>query len=209
VIDNSSPCFKLLGSSERWHVVTGEGQAGGLVWTDAVQQATAGTWARWEINLTAAGQYLVEYYAVAAYATFASTRYTVRHQGTESPLVIDQSAGGTGWRSLGTFELGAGSDQFVAVYDNTTTAVGAGQRIVADAIRLTPVTGSASPGDLDGDPDGSGRDPLLPRAGSGDETSLLAGGCAVGHQPAARAPWVLTLMLLGWRVCRRRPSSRP
>lgn len=208
VVDNSGACFQVLGQSQRWHVVTGEGEAGGLLWTDAVQQAEASTWARWGINLAAAGRYSVEYHAVAAYAELASTRYVVRHQGTESPLVIDQSAGGTGWRSLGTFEFDAGPGQFIAVYDNTTTAAGAGRRIVADAVRLTPATGSAPGGGLVGDPDATGSDPLLPRAGSGEEPSLLAGGCAVGHRPAAPAVWLLLLMLLGWRLRRQRPPAR-
>ena len=138
IIDDGSPCFDLFGPSARWHAVSGKGNATDLLWTEAAQRTTASNWARWNVKLAAAKDYTVKYYAVDAYAMFKSARYVVRHAGKNTTLTVDQSSGGSGWRTLGTFSFAAGGDQYVAVYDNTAAAVASGQRIVVDAVRLDP-----------------------------------------------------------------------
>ncbi len=144
VIDESSTCFELYGPAQYWRTVTGQGHMGGLRWTNATQQSAPSNWARWQIKLAAAGSYTVQYYAVAAYAKFKSTRYVVRHAGKDKTLIVDQSAGGTGWRTLGTFNFAAGGGQHVSINDDTASPVAQDQHITADAIKLFPA-GSPPP----------------------------------------------------------------
>jgi MYXO-CTERM domain-containing protein len=139
VIDEAGPCFTAHGPEEYWRSVSGQGQGGGLRWTNATQQASPSNWARWEIILAAAGKYTVYYYAVTAYAVFDATRYVLHHDGIDSTLTVDQSVGGTGWRSLGEFSFAKGGSQHLSVYDNTAKPVGQDQHIIADAIKLVPV----------------------------------------------------------------------
>ena len=144
MIDESSTCFEQYGPAQYWRVVTGQGHMGGLRWTNATQQSAPSNWARWQIKLAAAGSYTVQYYAVAAYAMFKSTRYVVRHAGKDQTLIVDQSAGGTGWRTLGTFDFAAGGGQHVSINDDTASPVAQDQHITADAIKLFPA-GSPPP----------------------------------------------------------------
>ena len=141
IIDDTDTCFSAFGNAEYWRTVEGEGNAGSLRWTNAFESDSPSNWARWNIELTEGGRYRVEYYHVAEWALFDSTRYTIKYGEMEEELFIDQSAGETGWQLLGEYEFNEGRGQHVSVYDNSPVAVADGQHIIADAIRLVRVDG--------------------------------------------------------------------
>jgi len=136
VLDDSGPCFAAYGPPEYWRTES-VGHDGSTHWTNAFQSDTPGNWARWSVALADAGEYRVEVNIVDAHAEYGAVRYTVRHDGTESDVIIDQRAARDGWVELGVFPFAAGQDQQVSIFDNYDVTVPADQHIVADAIRLT------------------------------------------------------------------------
>ncbi|MCK5798821.1 MAG: transglycosylase SLT domain-containing protein, partial [Deltaproteobacteria bacterium] len=128
-IDEKGSCFELHGPSTYWRSVTNEGLGGHLYWTNATKQSAPSNWARWSINLSAAGKYEVFYYAVATFAVFAETRYVLHHGAQDTTLLVDQGRGGAGWRSLGVFDFSAGTGQHLSVYDNTPQTIASDQHI--------------------------------------------------------------------------------
>ncbi len=139
-IDEMGSCFELHGPSTYWRSVTNGGLGGHLYWTNATKQSAPSNWARWSINVSAAGKYEVFYYAIPTYAVFAQTRYVLHHGAQDTTLLVDQGRGGAGWRSLGVFAFNAGTGQHLSVYDNTPQTVAGDQHIIADAIKLVAVT---------------------------------------------------------------------
>jgi hypothetical protein len=137
VLDDQGACFHLFGTKEYWRTEN-KGYDGKLHWTNAWKTSTPDNWAWWRVHLQEGGEYLVEYYAVPEFAVFKKTHYVVRAGGASQTLTVDQSVA-DGWASLGTFTFAGGGDQWVAVYDDTSSTVADDQHIVADAIRLTRV----------------------------------------------------------------------
>ncbi|MFT6398072.1 MAG: murein DD-endopeptidase MepM/ murein hydrolase activator NlpD [Bradymonadia bacterium] len=147
IIDNGdAACFAAFGSATYWRPVTGRGQGGSFIWTHGFEADAPSNWARWSVDLTAAGTYRVEasnlsdWIAENGFNQSEIVRYRVRHAGTETDVVLDQGDG-EAWLALGEFEFAAGGDQWVAFFDNTGDASAAEAKIVADAIRLSPATG--------------------------------------------------------------------
>jgi MYXO-CTERM domain-containing protein len=139
IIDETSPCFVAFGASQYWRRVDNAGVAGSLLWTNVFQATSPSNWARWNVNLEAGGEYVVEYYRTPEYAIYDAARYEIRANGSSETVYLDQSAGDQGWQQVGTFEFAAGSDQWVSIYDDVDAEVPSGQRIVVDALRLRPV----------------------------------------------------------------------
>ncbi len=139
VVDNEGHCFELRGNAATWRNVTTAGQGGSLRWTYAYDGANPDGIARWNLDLTAAGKYKLEAHIVAAHGKSKKARYVVRHKGSQKEVRLDQSAG-AGWRSLGEFDFAAGKDQWLELYDNTGESLSAQLPLMADAIRLSPVT---------------------------------------------------------------------
>ncbi len=137
VIEEDASCFSAFGPNQFWRDVEGEGHAGSLLWTNAFENDAPSNWARWNLDLSAEGDYDVDVYLEPAYAIHSATRYEVRHSGEQSVLTIDQSAS-SGWTPLGRFAFSAGADQWVAVYDNVAGAVAPDQHIAVDALRVAP-----------------------------------------------------------------------
>lgn len=137
LVDDASPCFRAFGPSNYWRIVDGEGEGGRLRWTNAFASAEPDNWARWTLNLAAAGDYEVEVRTGGAYGIWPRTRYTVRHAGAEDDVIIDQSAV-DGWQSLGVFAFAAGEGQSVDVFDNYDGDVPGDQHILVDAVRVRP-----------------------------------------------------------------------
>lgn len=139
VIDDNEACITYFGSSAYWRKEQGVGYGGGLHWTNAFDSDKPGNWARWNLTFAQAGSYLVEIYLEPAFAVATGVRYEVRHSGVVDTLVVNQSAG-NGWVQLGTpstYDFAAGSDQWIAVYDDKK-GVADDQHIAVDALRLTP-----------------------------------------------------------------------
>ena len=136
ILDDSGPCFQKFGSAMYWRQVDGEGENGGLHWTNAYDDMTPGNWARWQIHLSEAGEYLLEVSVSPQYGICTQTPYLVRHSENETSVTLDQSSPDY-WQSLGTFNFAAEGVQYVDVYDNIPGWSLQDQRITADAIRLT------------------------------------------------------------------------
>lgn len=137
-IDNQSKCFRAFGPAAYWHEES-TGSGGTLYWTGASEKAVPSNWAWWRLELAAAGDYRVEYYANSTYGNFAKARYTVVADGVSRVLTVNQSRG-SGWTALGTFHFAAGGGQFVRLDDNASPPVDPAARVLADAVRLVPVT---------------------------------------------------------------------
>lgn len=137
-VDNGSSCFSAFGNSDYWRSVPGAGHGGSLIWTNAFQADSPSNWARWHLDVAAAGDYAVEVAVDPSWGVYGDARYSVFHAGAEDVVNVDQGAS-TGWLRLGVFNFAAGAGQHVNVYDNAVGPVGAEQHIVADAVRLVPL----------------------------------------------------------------------
>ncbi|MGB0591989.1 MAG: peptidoglycan DD-metalloendopeptidase family protein [Myxococcota bacterium] len=149
-LDDSGPCFSRWGSADYWRSVSGAGEGGGFIWTNGWESDTPGNWARWHLFLESGGKYAVQVSVVSPYNASTSVPYTIRHQGGEDTVVLDQSAG-EGWRSLGVFDFAAGGDQHISVFDNTGETA-ADRHITVDAVRLIPSGSSGSGPEPEPDP---------------------------------------------------------
>ena len=147
VDDSDSACFHAFGSGTYWRPVSGYGQNGAFIWTHGFVADEPSNWARWDIDMDAAGRYKVEasnlsdWIAANGFYQSRVLRYRVRHGGMETDIVVEQGDG-DGWLTLGDFDFAAGGDQWVAVYDNTGEDGGLEAKIVVDAVRLTPAGGA-------------------------------------------------------------------
>lgn len=137
IIDNASSCFQMFGPAQYWRSESA-GYDGNLRWTNAYTQTAPYNWAWWQFNFQEEGDYLLEWYATPAYAIYANTQHEIVADGTVYQQVINQSTG-NGWTTIGTYHFAAGGRQHIALYDSGTSSTPSGQRIVADAIRVTRV----------------------------------------------------------------------
>ena len=136
-IHHRDPCFQKFGSDDFWRRVDSGGIDGGYWWTNAFRANEPSNWARWNIELEVDGNYLVEYSSPSQHSVFDSVRYNIRHDQTISEVIADPTSHSGPWHVLGEFEFAAGTDQWVAVYDNYDFDVASNQHIAVDAIRLT------------------------------------------------------------------------
>jgi hypothetical protein len=138
VVDDDHACFDLGGTPSYLHAEDGQGHAGDLVWTHTTSDARVDNSATWTLSLARAGTYRVEAFVDGDVAGARQAKYRVRHGGTTTEVVLDQSARG-GWRSLGEFAFVRGGDQRVFLGDNTGEAGSLRRKLVFDAVRVTPV----------------------------------------------------------------------
>ncbi len=179
VIDDGDACFQGGGDAQFLRRPTDAGEGGDLVWTHTTDHAVENNFGHWTLNASEAGRYQIEVSTPAAYAQSTQALYRVRANGSETDVVIDQTAV-DGWQSLGEFELAAGGDQYVHAPDNTGEPGSANVQIVFDAVRVTRIV------------DGTPPDTTRPAP---DEP----GGCSTG---GGSAGWLALLGLFG--LVRRR-----
>ena len=213
MIDDSDACFTAFGPSPYWRIVEGEGHRGGLKWTNAFASGAPSNWARWNIDLSSAGDYQIEVATGGSYGVFAETRYGIRHDGVEDTIIVDQSLV-SGWQDLGVYSFEAGGDQWVAVYDNYSTNVQDDLHIMADAIRVTPyvepvippapVPPLSSGADADGVPIGEVPAGAVKSAARRAELAAVSvsGGCSATGADGSLLP--LAYLFLALFGCRRR-----
>jgi hypothetical protein len=115
VIRETSPCFHREGKTG-WRTATDAAHAGSLIFTTAKEGTTPVSWAMWRVLLASAGRYEVSVFVDPAYARFDAARYKVFSDGEIHPLRVDQSAA-DGWTSLGVYDFGGGTSQYVRVSD--------------------------------------------------------------------------------------------
>jgi hypothetical protein len=172
VIDQRTACYLAGGDPRYWHREAG-GYNDNREFTQTTKARAPANFARWLLRATRATTYTIEAHITggAAHAT-----YEIVHAGTTDRVDIDQSTA-DGFVSLGEFALAAdGSDEYVQLGDNTGTE---GEKLVADALRVTATDGGGSDG------------------GNGGG---IFGGCAAG---GGRGGGALILLALGLILRRR------
>ncbi len=204
VIDDGDPCFAAGGPAATLRAVNDAGEGSGLIWTHTTDATAIGNFARWDLDFAAAGSDRVEVYTDTAYAQATRAAYVV-HAGSAAPatVVIDQRAV-DGWQTLGVFDFAAGGDQWILLGDDTGDA---GQQLVFDAVRVTPIADAGDGSDGDGSA-GDGSDGV-----GGDGGPRMDAGCAAsGGGAGATAVLVLAGLFSASRArrgLRRRAHPRP
>jgi hypothetical protein len=118
IVDDVDPGFVKGGATAGWRTVA-EGYNGRLTWTYNNRTTQANyNWARWYPTLQAAW-YEVFVYIPDRYTTTAQARYWVRHAGGYTLRIVNQSANGGNWVSLGTFRFAGNSNDYVSLADIT------------------------------------------------------------------------------------------
>jgi hypothetical protein len=187
ILDDLDGCTQIMGPTRYWRHEVDEGFGESLFWTNATESEEVSNWARWQIDLLEAGQYELEVFVAPEFAVHQAARYELQHAGELISIEIDQSAA-DGWHSMGLFDFAAGREQHLALFDNSDQEVGEGQRIVADAIRLT----------RSGEPEPEEPEPEEPEYGD------LTGGCqSGGGKSSGGAMLCLALALLILRKSKR------
>jgi len=136
LVDDTSPGFSRGGSSTGWRTVA-EGYGGRLTWTwnnDYVR--TNYNWARWYPDL-APGRYEVFVYIPYRYTTTSQARYWVSHRDGYTLRVVNQSANGDRWISLGTYWFRGTRDDYVSLSDVTYEAY-VSRLVGFDAVKWEP-----------------------------------------------------------------------
>jgi hypothetical protein len=136
IVDDASPGFIKGGAPASWRVVP-EGYNGQMLWTKNNYWARPYyNWAQWHPTLTP-GRYEVFVHIPINYSTTTSARYWVSHRDGYSLQVVDQSAYGGTWVSLGTYWFrGIGAD-YVSLADVTDEPY-LTSKIAFDAVRWDP-----------------------------------------------------------------------
>ncbi len=149
VLEETDTCFTKGGPLPYWRVGIG-GENNLHVWTGTTAADDAVNFVEWQLGFDEPGSYLLELSLVGG--TSKQAVYVVDHAGTSEAVVVDQAAA-NGYVELGTFAFDA-NDSVQRVYLADNTGEEGGERIVADALRVTRVDGQ---GPLPGaDPNGNG-----------------------------------------------------
>lgn len=142
-LDEDDGCTTLGGDTRWWRAVEGAGAEGDLAWTGTTTSAAPSNFARWTLDVEAAGAYELSVWVDAATASASGARYTVTSADGASAVMLNQAAVTTsGFVSLGRFALAPGRPQSVRVDDNTGVR---GEQLVVDALRVRPVTTTPPP----------------------------------------------------------------
>jgi len=118
IVDDTDPGFVTGGPASGWRTAP-EGYGGHLTWTQNNDRAWANyNWARWYPSLES-GRYEVLAYIPERYTTTSNARYWIAHAGGFTLRVVDQSANGGRWVSLGTYYFESGGGDYVSLSDVT------------------------------------------------------------------------------------------
>jgi hypothetical protein len=121
VVDDTSAGFVKGGSPTGWRTAA-EGYGGQLTWTrNNDWQRPNYNWARWYPNL-APGWYEVFVFIPERYTTTAHAQYWVSHADGFTSRIVNQSATGNQWVSLGTYRFRGTHDDYVSLNDVTGEA---------------------------------------------------------------------------------------
>jgi hypothetical protein len=208
VLEETDTCFIKGGPLPFWRVGIG-GESNLHVWTGTTDNADPANFAEWTLQFDHAGEYKLEVSVHSGTSTQA--RYLVEHAGMTDEVVIDQSAA-DGFVELGTFDFAASGPQRVYLGDHTGEA--GGERLVADALRVTPMDISGGGGEGGGSvgSSGVGGDGLGGEGGDGvgHFSGGVEGGCATAPtKPRSESRWLaVSLAAAAFALARRRRSMR-
>jgi murein DD-endopeptidase MepM/ murein hydrolase activator NlpD len=143
LVDDPELLVTPTGRMEWWHLETGVGHEGDMVWTQNTL-SRRDNYAKWKLSFPGAGWYKVEAFIPDFNIQKATTRarYVIAAKGqTHPPIEINQSASGGKWVSVGTFEFNASNDgsEYAELSDVTGEAT-ISRNVLFDAIRVTPST---------------------------------------------------------------------
>jgi len=136
IVDDTDAGFVKNGSSTGWRTAA-EGYGGHLTWTrNNNQRRDNYNWARWYPDL-APGRYEVFVYIPERYTTTSKARYWVSHRDGYKLRLVDQSANGSRWVSLGTYWFRGTRDDHVSLSDVTYEPY-LSRLIAFDAVKWVP-----------------------------------------------------------------------
>ena len=136
-IVDAGDCFELFGPEQYWRRAE-VGHGGSLYWTDGFVSERPSNWARWTVVVPVAGSYRVETAVDPEYAQSRRAPWSVTDVDGRSEMTVDLTSG-VAWVPLGEFHFEAGRSYPVEVYDNSGDLEGEPRRIMADAVRITPL----------------------------------------------------------------------
>lgn len=142
VLDDEGACFQAFGDLDYWRDED-DGYGGRLLWTNAWETDVPDNWAWWQVHLSEAGTYAVEAWIDPDWVVYDDVRYVILADGVEHGLRVDPTST-DGWLSLGSYAFAAGGGQHVAVWDDSDGDIASGQKLVADAVRLTCLSGDCA-----------------------------------------------------------------
>lgn len=144
IIEEASACYEDAGGASGWRIVADAGHDG-LRWTYAWDGDTPDNSAQWRIELSEPGTYRVEIYGDdSGYFATTRARYTVRHAGEDTEVIVDQTQL-DGFTTLGELTFVADGEEHVRLDDNTGEPLADQVQIGFDAIRLTRVVDTEDP----------------------------------------------------------------
>jgi len=207
MLEETDTCFTKGGPLSYWRVGIG-GENNLHVWTSTTAQPEAVNFADWQLFFDEPGDYLLEVSLVAGSSKTAS--YTIDHAGKTDIVTVDQSTA-NGFVPLGTFDFDGGDfdgGEMQGVFLGDNTGEADGERLVADALRLTRVGGDPV------GPGGGGAGAAAATGGSSAGGSAEGGagggpndpddGCsATAAGPKGSRAWLLLLVMLGFARRRR------
>jgi hypothetical protein len=136
IVDNGDAGFTRGGSPSGWRIAY-EGYQGDLLWTQNNDRVRSNyNWARWYPKLKAR-RYEVFVYIPERYSTTARARYWISHAGGYTLRIVDQSARGSQWVSLGTYRFRGNSRDYVSLADVTYEPY-LSRLIAFDAVKWVP-----------------------------------------------------------------------
>lgn len=118
VVDDTDPGFVKGGAAGSWRIED-EGYGNDLTWTRNNDKIRSNyNWARWYPSLSP-GRYEVFVYVPERFTTTSSARYWVAHRHGYTLRIVDQSANGDRWVSLGTYSFSGTDGDYVSLSDVT------------------------------------------------------------------------------------------
>ena len=140
VVDDSDTGFSRVGPLDRWQAGA-EGYGSNFTWTLNYNQAESVSWGRWSPDL-AEGQYHVLTFIPSVDHSTTQAQYLISHADGYAVRVVDQSANGGHWVSLGAYRF-RGTRADSVLLTNVTREPGATRFVVFDAIVWIPVAGGS------------------------------------------------------------------
>ncbi len=118
IVDDGDAGFVKGGAASAWHSAAA-GQGGHLLWTwnnDRLRPRY--NWARWYPDLKP-GRYEILVYIPRRHSTTTQARYWISHSNGYKLRIVDQSAHGGRWVSLGTYRFRGNRNDYVSLADVT------------------------------------------------------------------------------------------
>jgi hypothetical protein len=146
LVEERDGCYVAGGDPQYWRREA-RGSGGASEWTMTTALEREANYGVWRLEMAEAGVYRVEVRMDGGmFGKSKQARYLVLHAGVSDEVVLDQSAAGDDFVSLGEFEFAAGGDQHVMLGDNTGEGGESETSLLYDALRISPAGGDEESG---------------------------------------------------------------